>query len=211
MANTDYRIDLLPALQTGLQLGQQRLARRDRQQAEAARLEQEALQLEAQKQAAQRRALIDAQTLKLNQDELTLRAQKYQTDEEIARAKLEQEQWNNLLKNTAIPKEPLASVTTYLPQGGQVTQRVPQSQVAGIVQNAPARPVKEELIDVDIVVSRDSEGRPKERVRRKMTKAEYDAYLAQQSAAAPQVTNAAPLNIIGTYDPKTKTFTRTTK
>lgn len=206
---TDYRLDLLSPIQVGLQLGQQRLARQDRLAQQERQIRQEALLLEANKQEALRRAAIDAQTLKLNEDKLAFDKAKHDAEIALKRNEFERQQWIDLLNATEPRKEPTQSIYYDDPAtGAKIGLQVPQSQFQSVYNSLPKPQPKGELIDVDVVVSRDSEGRPKERVRRKMTKAEYDAYVKSQQAPAP--TNAAPTNIIGTWNPKSG-FIRTTK
>lgn len=206
---TDYRLDLLSPIQVGLQLGQQRLARQDRLAQQERQIRQEALLLEANKQEALRRAAIDEKTLQLRQDELLLRKTQNDAENALRIKELEQRNWINLLNSVQAPRDPIQSFTYRTPEGTSITRNVPQSEFNAAVSQIPTSAPRGELIDVDVVVSRDSEGRPKERVRRKMTKAEYDAYVKSQQAPA-QTTNAAPTNIIGTWNPKSG-FIRTTK
>lgn len=210
MASTDYRLDLLTPIETGFRIGANIRARKDAKAQALVDAEREARELEARKAQLAQQALYQDQVLKLRENELNLSTKRQADELQYQQDRLALE--NSKLFLDALPKpkaEPTVSITTPLPQGGSVTRRVPASEANSVIASTPKREPKEELIEVEVVVGGGDSGQPRRTVKRRMTQAQYDEMVAKENAVTKPATT--PQNILGTYDPKTKTFTRNTK
>lgn len=209
MASTDYRLDLLTPIQTGFRIGSELRGRKDAKIAAAQQAQREAIELEQRKAQLAEEARYRDQLLGLRAKELQLATQREANDIKAKQDQLALDNTKLFLSSLPKPaKEDTISITTPLPQGGSVTRRVPSSQAESVIASAPKREPKEELIDVEVVVGGEN-GQPRRTVKRRMTKAQYDEMVAKEQADSSVATPQK--NILGTYDPKTKTFIRTTK